>query len=70
MHVPRGGSTAHARSIPYTMHHHEDGEIPWYVGASEETSITTMVDATHGLHSLLGTTTGLENTVTAADGGA
>ena len=52
------------------MCHHEDGEIPWYVGASEETRMATMVDATHGLHSLLGTTTGPESTVTAADGSA
>ena len=52
------------------MCHHEDGEIPWYVGASEETMMTTMVDTAHEIHSLLGTTTGPENTVTAADGSA
>ena len=52
------------------MRHHEDGEIPWYVGASEETTRTTVVDAAHGIHSLLGTTAGPENTVTAVDGSA
>ena len=52
------------------MRHHEDGKIPWYLGASEEATMITMVDAAHGLHSLLGTTKGPENTVTAADGGA
>ena len=39
------------------------------MGASKETMMMNMVDATHGLHSLLGTTTVPENIVSAADGG-